>query len=116
MSDAKPWPCADFPEESYREDVQALARIVRERVRDEGANESDALVDAVDASQWILHTYRARHVLMFSRNEDAAFDLMGADFLSGAKTMSEVYTRAAFWSMLQDVTDALHNTPKEVAK
>jgi hypothetical protein len=104
----------DVTEKNYREDVQALAREVLERVRDEGADESDALHEAVDGSCWVIYTYRARHVLMFSRNEDAAFDTMGAEFLSGAETMGEIYTRAAFWAMHQDVTDALHELRDEI--
>lgn len=101
----------DITEKEYRADVDSYAIEVRDRVRDEGVDEYDAIHDAVDGSQWVIYTYRARHVLMFSSNEDAFFD-EGIGF-HGINSAGDLYMTMAYWAMRADVAEALAELPTE---
>lgn len=101
----------DITEKDYRNDVDSYAIEVRDRVRDEGVDECDAIHDAVDGSQWVIYTYRARHVLMFSTNEDAIFD--EGIGLQGLNNSGDLFSAMAYWAMRADVAEALAELPTE---
>ena len=101
----------DITEINYRANVETRAKEVLKRVRDEGVDECDAIHDEVDGSQWVIYTYRARHVLLFSRNEDAIFD-EGVG-IGEYKSAGDLYTAMAYWAMRADVAEALADLPSE---
>ena len=92
----------------YREYWQAVASIAREAIdtaREYGSDLSDVIWEAVDGSQWVIYYSRAADVCRFSSNDDAIFEEMGADALSGCESIGEVHTRSAFFALRQDVWD-----------
>lgn len=97
----------EYSEQEYRTSIDRLAREVLRRVREEDADEGDALHEECDGDQWVIYTYRAKLALTFSKNDDAIFDEMGADALAGVNSMSDVYSRAAFFAVRADVCERL---------
>jgi hypothetical protein len=69
----------------------------------EGEDRCCVISELVGNSQWKFVHYRARHVLLWSENEDAIFDEGFAEMLSAAQTMLEIYEKAAYAAMMQDV-------------
>ena len=69
----------------------------------EGEDRCCVISELVDNSHWTLNYHRARHVLLWSENEDAIFDEGFAEMLSAAKHMGEIYMKAAYCAMMQDV-------------
>ena len=59
------------------------------------------------AENWTIYTSDCRRVMRESSNEDAAFDHMGSDALSGCDSFSEVVTRLAYFAVRQDLVDEL---------
>jgi hypothetical protein len=95
---------------AYRAAVESHGQSIQERVKD-GDDEGDALHEEVDGSYWVIYTHAAIALLGHSRNDDAGFDEQGDDFLSGCTSMSEVYTRAAFYALRADVQEWLNDNP-----
>lgn len=99
-------------ERNYWGTVQAIADDLYQRGRDgEIADFSDALFEAIDGTQWIIYTYRARKVMQYTRNDDALED-HGVEAPTGG--YDEVTTAYAFWAMYQDVIDRLENDGHDV--
>ena len=93
---------AEDSRRDYFNEVAAIAQEAKEAER-EGDDPFDFIHESVDGSRWVIYTHLARKVLEYSDNEDAVFD--GGD-LRDAQSMSDVFTRAAYFAMLQDVSDA----------
>lgn len=100
-------------EKEYRDDVCSMADDVWEHCDEEceTCEGSDYLHECVDGSQWIIYYWRATRVLQYSRNDDQIFEEMGNDVLSGCTSMGDVYTRAAYFAMKQDVIEELEDRP-----
>jgi hypothetical protein len=103
----------DYSEKDYFDSIEATAREVLRRVREEDADEGDVLHEECDGDQWVIYTYRAKLALTFSGNDDAIFEEMGADALAGVTSMSDVYSRAAFFAVRADVCERLAELREE---
>ena len=86
---------------TYSREVDSIAKGAMEQDED---NRQEWIDEFVDSHNWVIYTHKARTVLALSRSEDAVFE-HDADALKGVVSMSEVYTRAAFFAMRQDVMD-----------
>ena len=93
---------------AYREAVEEIGKEAR-AARDV----SDAVHEGVDGSWWTIYTHASIAVLAHSQNDDRIFDDMGSDALSGCDSMSEVYTRAAYYAMCADVHEWIDANPAE---
>lgn len=58
----------------------------------------------------MIYTHKARAVLLHSRNEDAIFEELGSQEV---ESMGELYSRAAYFAMLADVTAELPDEDEE---
>jgi len=86
----------------YRAEVQAIAECLKVEEHDDI---TDALHEIIDGHQWIIYTWKAKHVMLWTDNEDAAAEVgcaFSSDMNHGEYTM-----RAAFYAMFQDVVDRL---------
>lgn len=106
----------DYSEKDYFNSIDATAREVLRRVREEDADEGDALHEECDGNRWVIYTYRAKLALAFSKNDDAIFDEMGADALAGVTSMSDVCSRAAYFAVRADVCERLAEIRNEEAE
>ena len=70
----------ELNEAMYWAEIDRLAREALEAERTTGQDAEDALVQAIDAHRWVIYTYYALQVLLFSRNCDD--DLVTAADLS----------------------------------
>ena len=98
----------DITEQNYLEDVRDIAQ---EALTAEDPQEF--IDESVDSSRWIIYTYRARNVLIWSRNEDAIVDELGEEAFSGVSGLAELHSRAAFYAMRADVLEAFEEARKE---
>ena len=92
-------------ERAYWRSVRDIADEIVAEHRD--GDEHDAVHEAVDGTDWVIYTWRCLKVLQYSRNDDAIFDVMGREAFSGCDSMGEVYMRAAFCALYQDVTEEI---------
>lgn len=99
---------------NYRDSVRGIVVSVIERVRD-GEDPSDVLHEEVDGSYWVIYTHAAQAVLNHSRNDDAIFDQLGSDALAECSSMAEVYTRAAYYALYEDVIEELSDAGYDVS-
>lgn len=98
----------DITEQNYLEDVRDIAQEALT------ADDPQEFIDeSVDSSRWIIYTYRARNVLIWSRNEDAIMDEMGEEAFSGVSGLAELHSRAAFYAMRADVLEAFEEARQE---
>lgn len=74
----------------------------KDRLHDEAF---DNLHQAVDGNYWVIYTHAAMDALRVSKNDDAIFDQ--GEGLGDVSSMSEVYTKAAYWTVYQDVSEEL---------
>lgn len=100
----------EYSEQSYREAVELHAR---EALSNGGGDFFDAIHEEADGSAWIIYTYRARLVLQYSKNEDAILDEIGFEGFSGADSMAEIYTRAAYFALRQDIAEKVEELREE---
>lgn len=96
---------SDTSHAEYWASVASHAESVLEREQ-QGEDASDVLHEECDSSWWVIYTHAAMAVLQHSPNEDAIFESMGDDALSGCTCHSEVMTRMAFFALEQDVAEA----------
>ena len=97
---------------AYWSAVEATAVDVAQRVKD-GEDFGDALHEEIDGSWWITHYHAARAVMQHTENDDALFDEMGADALSGCDTFGDVVTRCAYYAMFADVASRYEEPEEE---
>ena len=90
----------DITEKQYRDDIRSIAQ---EALTAEDPQEF--IDESVDSSQWVIYTYRARHVLQYSKNEDAIVEELGEEAFSGVSGLAELHERAAFFAMRADVLE-----------
>jgi hypothetical protein len=89
--------------EDYRQTVTSYAEEAFDRSR-AGEELSDVIHELVDASCWIIYSWRARLVCQWSENEDAYFEESG--FAIKASNACELWQTLAFYAMRADVADA----------
>jgi hypothetical protein len=87
-------------------------RAIEQDIREEAARRSgpvqdigDAIHEAVDGSEWVIYTYRAKAVLDYSDNRDAFRD-MGMDS-SDWGSDGIPWSQLAYWAMFEDVNSRL---------
>ena len=90
---------------SYQDEIQESVDAIVTGLPEWDADPHDAIHEA--AGNWIIYTGRCHHIMRESRNEDAAFDHMGSDALSGCESFSDVVTRLAYYAVHQDIVDTL---------
>lgn len=105
---------SDYSEIDYRETCRTIAAEAIRTAQREGIEEHDAIHESVDGSEWVIYHGRARFVCLVSQHEDAIIDQMGSDAFSGAVSLQECITRAAYWAMLQDVQGVLEEVREEL--
>ena len=93
----------------YYESVKTIAELAIDETAEGNFDDiSDAVHEMVDGSEWVIYTYRAQKVLEYSGNEEAGPDSLGwEDFVSGAMGWSCLYSRGAYYAMVQDVHEAV---------
>lgn len=88
----------------YRRQIREIAtRAAVVRLLD--GDEHEYLHRAIDGHEFIIYTNKALCILIHTSNDDAGFEELGRDFLVGADSMSDIYTRAAYWAMIADIRD-----------
>ena len=92
----------------YWDCVKEIAREAREQKEQD---EYDYIHETVDGCSWVIYTHDAHKVMLFTDNEDAAFE-EGVD-LSDVGSWSEIVTRLADCAMLADVEAALAELPED---
>ena len=103
----------EITSKEYFADVLAIAEEAIQ-AEHEGGDLNDVVHENVDSSQWVIYTFRAKKVLEFSSNDDAAFEEMGNDALSGCDSYSDVCTRLAYFAMCADVNDVVASDRDEI--
>tara|TARA_R110000787_G_scaffold27953_3_gene76702 strand:+ start:748 stop:1353 length:606 start_codon:yes stop_codon:yes gene_type:complete len=66
----------------------------------------DTLHETVDSDSWVIYTHKAMKVIEFSDNDCAYFDAVGPVEVSDWTTL---FSHAAYYALMQDITEALHN-------
>jgi hypothetical protein len=92
----------------YWDCVKTIALEAREQKEQD---ESDYIHQTVDGCYWVIYTHAAHKTMLFTENEDAAFE-EGVD-LSNVGSWSEIVTRLAYCAMLADVHAALDELPED---
>lgn len=93
-------------EQEYWASVKAHADSAMVRALD-GDELTDAIHEECDGSYWVIYYHAAGKCLEYSRNQDAGFDSMGDDCLSGCDSYGMVVTRLAYFALEQDVSEAV---------
>lgn len=102
-------------ERDYRQSVQGIAQEIFDESPDDDGDDGYRISDSVDSSEWIIYNWRNLRVLQYSHNDAAGLDEMGQELFAGCSTMSEVYARAAYYAMAQDVAEAVQELRAERA-
>lgn len=111
MSDTKPCNHCDNNAKigityfDYWQQVRQIATTAKVRELLDQGDVQDYLHETIDGHAYIIYTFKAMAVLMHTCNDDAAWDDQGQHWLHEASSMSDLYTRAAYWAMLADVRD-----------
>ena len=107
--------------QSYRTSVQEDAEsIVKEQ------NENDGTLPSTDNGEYydrvheradseVTYYSTCDDILMFSKNDNAAFDHIGSDCLDGKESRQEVNTTLAYYAYHQDLCEALGGIDDEKA-
>ena len=85
----------------YFEQVEAIAE---EYSKQPEGEQYDWLHQTIDNHEWIIYTWKAKHVMLWTDNEDAIWE---ESSLRGLSCHGGYTTRAAFYAMEADVQDAL---------
>ena len=101
----------EWSESEYRESVRDIAQEVWEAcdAECESVEGSRELEERIDGTRWVIYYAGGLAVLRYSRNDSAVFDEMGDDAFAGCTHMGEVYTKAAYYAMRQDVLEELQD-------
>lgn len=86
----------------YFEQMEAIAKEYSEQPEDE---QHDWLHQTIDGHEWIIYTWKAKHVMLWTDNPNALFD-MGYG-LEGIEDHSRYTTLAAYCAMMSDVQDVI---------
>lgn len=105
----------DITADKYRQDVEDLAReALAQRKQRPDEDLSDIVHELVDGSEWVIYTYRAQHVLIFSDNGNYGIDEGLVELSPGSvRDVSDLFTQLAFCALLADVQEAADNLQKE---
>lgn len=90
---------------SYNDEIGDSVRSIVEGLPEWDADPDDAITEM--AENWTIYTSHCHRIMRESSNEDAAFDHMGSDALSGCESYSDVVTRLAYFAVHQDIMDVL---------
>ncbi len=101
-----------YPAKEYFDAIESYAKECAERV-EAGEDASDVMHEMVDGSEWIIYTSRNLAVIEHSRNEEAAWDMLGDDALAKCSNFGETVQRIAFYAMLADVSAAYYDLTVE---
>jgi len=96
---------------SYYDEIEDSVRSIVEGLPEWDADPHDSIHER--AENWTIYTSHCHRIMRESRNEDAAFDHMGSDALSGCESYSDVVTRLAYFAVHQDIADALSGWSNE---
>lgn len=97
----------DDTSKEYWDSVRGIAAAAHALPEDE---RNDYIHESVDGSYWVIYTHAARKTLEFSPNEHALFEEMGAQTVEDFSTL---FTRGAYFAMVQDVHECLQELPEE---
>jgi hypothetical protein len=97
--------------QSYWDTVETLASEAWDSVLDHGADENDAIHEAIDGNYWLIYTHAILKVLQYTENDDALWDV-GAE-LGDTESSTDVYGRIAYYAMSADVRDRFENMRAE---
>ena len=89
----------------YQDEIEQSVHAIVTELPEWDSDPHDAIHQT--AENWTIYTGKCHYIMRESRNEDAAFDHMGSDALSGCESFSDVVTRLAFFAVHQDIVDAL---------
>jgi hypothetical protein len=99
------------PYQEYWDSLRSIAEEAKEAEK-RGEDPQQFIHESVDGSHHIIYTYANLYVLQHGRNEDAVFDQMGSDALSGCNSYGEVMQRMAYYAMLADVEAEFADLPE----
>jgi hypothetical protein len=105
----------DITADNYRKNVEDLAReaLVQHKERPDD-DLSDIIHELADGSEWVIYTYRAHHVVIFSDNANYGIDEGLVELSPGSvRDVSDLITQLAFWALRADVQEAADELQKE---
>ena len=85
----------------YYEQIEAIAEECSKQPEDE---QHDWLHQTIDGHEWIIYTWKAKHVMLWTDNEDAIWE---EGSLRGLSCHGGYTTRAALYAMMADVRDVI---------
>jgi hypothetical protein len=105
----------DITASDYYQSIKDLARqALAEHKERPNADLSDIIHELVDGSAWVIYTYRAHHVLLFSDNANHGFDEGLVQLSPGSvRDVSDLVGQLAFWALRADVEQAAYELQKE---
>jgi len=89
----------------YSDEIAESVRSIVKELPEWDADAGDAIHQT--AENWSIYTSDCHDIMRASRNEDAAFDAMGSDALSGCESFRDVVTKLAFYAVYQDLWDEM---------
>lgn len=91
--------------QTYRDEIQESVSNLVTDLPEWDADPYDKISEV--AENWTIYTSDCYRIMRESSNEDAGFDHMGSDALSGCDSFSDVVTRLAYFAVYQDLVDEL---------
>lgn len=91
-------------------EIRSIAADARKEAREQDADLHDYLHELIDGHQFVIYVHKARAVLLHSSNENAIFEELGSQEV---ESMEELYSKAAYFAMLADVTEELPDEDEE---
>lgn len=97
--------CASYPE--YFNEIRSITEDAVKRSRDGEGEVDDLLSETIDGHQWVIYTYSARWVNVWTESPNAWED-------EGIYETRPTTEAEAYWSMLFDCRDAVRHVEKEL--
>ena len=95
---------------SYTQEVQDLARQIRDEAREYDSDVEDVLHETVDGHRWVIYTHLAMGVMQYTDHENAIEDY-GPPSMEGG--WAAHVSRAAYAALAADVRAALSDLEDE---
>lgn len=105
----------DITADNYRRNVEDLAREALVQLKERpGEDLYDIVHELVDGSEWVIYTYRAHHVVLFSDNANYGIDEGLVELSPGSvRDVSDLMTQLAFCALRADVEQAAYELQKK---
>jgi hypothetical protein len=95
---------------TYAQEVQDLARQIRDEAREYRRDVEDVIHETIDSHGWVIYTYKAIQVMQHTDHDDA-IEEYGEISMEGG--WSGLVSRAAYAALAADVRDAIAELEEE---